>query len=230
MPAEPAGHAAAAPCHHAAIVAATSRSLRRSAWSPSTNASVTSPGMAAHAASSSSGVPKGSRPGHEAARHHEVAEVLGAEPVGLPGRVQRVADEDEGRDVEPHGGAERAHAPPERPATDRDLLRRDAKLRGELARGAPDGLDADRRRVRTSPTGRLGGELDPRGHHAERREGLVDRHEARLVLSPACARGEHEPREPPHGAIMDRPRHADATDVAATRLRRWPIEPRTCVR
>ena len=85
-------------------MSATADSLLRSEWSPSTKASVTAPGMASVSRSNSAGSREGVAAARdEQARQTQVREVGGAESLGPSGRVQRVADENEGGDIEALG-------------------------------------------------------------------------------------------------------------------------------
>ena len=109
-------------------MSATSASLLRNEWSPSTKMRVTGPGMAAVSRSSSSGVAKASRR-PETKRHgrRKLGEVLGAEALGASRRVERVADQDQRGSVEALGGGQGAHPPSERATADGDPPGRDGE-------------------------------------------------------------------------------------------------------
>ena len=95
-------------------MAATSASLRRSEWSPSTKEMVTGPGMAATWRSSSAGEAKASlRPETNKQGRSSCGEMLGPQSLRLARRMERIAHQHQGGDVEALGDGERAHTPAE---------------------------------------------------------------------------------------------------------------------
>ena len=109
--------------------------------------------MAVVSRSSSSGAAKASwRPETKRQRQTKIGEVSGPEALGAPGRVQGVADEDEGGHVQALGRRHGAHAPAKGTAANRDPTGRDREPPGERPRRAADRLDAHRRRVGTAPS------------------------------------------------------------------------------
>ncbi len=110
------------------MISATSASLLRSEWSPSTMTRVTGPGIAVVSRSSSSGVAKASRrPETKRQGSRRRGEVLGAKAFGPTGGMERVADQDESGHLEPLGRRQGAHAAPEGPSPDGDAAGRDAQ-------------------------------------------------------------------------------------------------------
>ena len=173
---------------------ATSASLLRNEWSPSTRWHVTGPGMPAVSRSSSSGLAKASRSSRdEQARQVELAEVLGAEALGTARGVERVADQDQRSHTQAPGSCERAHAAAEGAAADGDPRGGDRKPFRQCGGGGANRLNADGRRVRASLSGGLRGKLDPLDGHAGARHRLVDGDEPRLLTAGARPRGEDEP-------------------------------------
>ncbi len=163
------------PFTHSATMSATSASLLRSEWSPSTKWSVTGPGMAAVSRSSSSGVAKASRrPETNRQGDRSCAEVLGAEALGAARRVQRIADEDQCGHAEALGRGQGAHAAAEGAATDGDPPGRDGEPLRQCGGGGANRLDADGGRVGAALPGGLPGELDALDGHAGACDRLVN--------------------------------------------------------
>ena len=113
----------------------------------------------------------------EQARQTQVREVGGAEALGPAGRVQWVADENEGGDIEALGCSHGAHPSAHGTTADRHAARGDAKLLRQLLGGGADRRNAHGRWVRSALAGGRTGEVDSFDRHSNLGDGLVDRHQ-----------------------------------------------------
>ena len=121
----------------------------------------------------------------------------GPEPLGLPRRVERVADEDERRDFQPFGHGHGAHPAAHRPAAHRDRGGRHPQSFGQPRRGRPHHVDADLRRIGSTEPGRPSREIDPLDGQTPTGHRRVDGHERRLVPAGTGPRGQQQSRDAP---------------------------------
>ena len=175
-------------------MSATSASLLRSEWSPSTKWSVTGPGMAAVSRSSSSGLANASRrPETKRQGRSSRPEVLGAQALGTARGMERIADQDQRGHAQAPGGGEGAHAAAEGAAADGDPPGRDREPLRQRGGGGANRLNTDGGRVGAALSGGLSGELDALDGHAGACDRLVNGDEPRLLTPGARSRREDEP-------------------------------------
>ncbi len=130
------------------------------------------------------------RTGHEQARHVEGPEVLGAQPVGPAGGVQRVANQHQAGGRHPCRHGHRADAPAHGPSAHENPPRGNAGLVGQRPRLPYHGGYEDIRSVRSTPARQPVRKIDPAHCRAEGGNRVVDGHQPRLVPAGRRSRGE----------------------------------------
>ncbi len=123
----------------------------------------------------------------------QLGKVLGAQSLRATRRMQRIADEDQGRHPKALGGRHGAHAAPEGTATGGNAAGRDGEPLRQHVGGRAHRPDAHDRRIDTALAGGLAGEFDALDRDAGMAHRLVDGNEPGLVTSSTRAGREHEP-------------------------------------
>lgn len=126
----------------------------------------------------------------EETRDLQSGEVLGAEPLRLPRRMQGIADQHERGGFEAVGDRHGAHAPTEGAPADRNFAEGDLETLGQRSCGTTHGVDAHGRRVGAAFACSLPGELDALDSNTEGCHRGLDRDEARVFPPGAGPRGD----------------------------------------